>query len=691
VRRIILSGSNLSKKSLVHCHKPNGMNGSLQSNHGLVVLALLFLVVLVLSLVALAIYVMRLDSIVRTKFDGQRWEIPAKVYARPLELYVGSTVDAKSIKDELTLLGYKNNADYQTPGSFTNNGGTMFIHTRGFNFGTSLEPEQVLKVQFGPLAITDIQSTQTNSSGVVRLEPVLIGGIYPRINEDRVLIKLSDTPQQLIEALIATEDRSFYQHHGISIRGLGRAVMSNVTGGARQGGSTLTQQLVKNFYLTNARTLKRKATEAVMAVLLETHYSKNEILETYLNEINLGQNGNHSINGFGLAAQFYFAQPIQELKLSQVALLVGLVKGPSEYNPWRHPEASLARRNVVLDNMLSQGKITQEQYQAAHDAPLGIVNKPTVGQSLYPDFLDLVRRRLRLEYQESDLTSDGLQIFTTLDPRVQNAANAAFDQTLNRIIKSNPKRLNGLQGAVLVSNPQNGEILAVVGGSGTFTGYNRALDARRQVGSLFKPAVYLTALASGRYNLMSLLDDGPVNVSGVGLTNWQPQNYDQQDHGTVTLTEALAHSYNQATVHLGMQLGITQVINTLKNLGINATLTGYPSILLGAANLSPLDILNMYQTIASDGFQHPPRAIISVIKSNGQPIQRFGLSMQQGTDPAATYLTNYAMQQVVSLRRLIWQAKLGQPTIYAMHGLQDIAEITRLLFGWVKTIIIRLD
>ncbi len=642
-----MSGSNFSNKSKVISRISNLRNGTPQSHNGLVVVALLFLVIIVLSFVALAIYVMRLDSVVRTKFEGQRWEIPAKVYARPLELYVGANVDAKSVKDELTLLGYKNTSDYQTSGTFTNNGGVMFIHTRGFNFGTSLEPEQVLKIQFGPTAIADIQSTQTNSTGVVRLEPVLIGGIYPRINEDRVLIKLSDTPQSLIDALIATEDHSFYQHHGISVRGLGRALLSNATGGARQGGSTLTQQLVKNFYLTNERTLKRKATEAVMALLLETHYSKNEILETYLNEINLGQNGNHSINGFGLAAQFYFGQPIQELKLPQVALLVGLVKGPSEYNPWRHPEAALARRNVVLDNMLAQGKISQDQYQAAHDAPLGIVKKPTAGQSLYPDFLDLVRRRLRLEYQESDLTSDGLQIFTTLDPRVQNAANAAFDQTINRIIKSNPKRLTGLQGAVLVSNPQNGEILAVVGGSGLFTGYNRALDARRQVGSLFKPAVYLTALASGRYNLTSLLDDGPVNISGAGLTNWQPKNYDLQDHGVVSLTDALAHSYNQATVHLGMQLGVTQVINTLKNLGVDATLTGYPSILLGAANLSPLDILNMYQTIASDGFQHPPRAIISVIKSNGQPIQRFGLSMQQGSDPAATYLLNYAMQQVV--------------------------------------------
>lgn len=621
--------------------------GSPQHHRGFIIILLALLVLAIIALVALGFYIVRLDSVVRTKFEGQRWEIPAKVYARPLELFVGATLDAKSIHDELKRLGYKEDATYQSSGTFADAPNTLFIHTRGFNFGSSKEPEQILKLQFGAGSIASIQTTQPNGMGVARLEPVLIGGIYPRINEDRVLIKLTDTPQSLVDALIATEDRSFYSHHGVSIRGLGRALLSNATGGARQGGSTLTQQLVKNFYLTSERTLKRKATEAAMALLLEAHYSKNEILETYLNEVNLGQNGNHSINGFGLAAQFYFGQPIQELKLQQVALLVGLVKGPSEYNPWRHPEAALARRNVVLQNMLDQGKINQAQYQAAHDTPLGIMTKPTAGQSLYPDFLDLVRRQLRLEYQESDLTSDGLQIFTTLDPRVQDAADAAFEETLAKIVKSNPKKLNGLQGAAIVGNPQNGEILAIVGGSGLFTGYNRALDARRQVGSLFKPAVYLTALASARYNLASLLDDGPVNVTGSGMANWQPKNYDMQDHGVVSLTEALAHSYNQATVNLGMQLGVPQVIDTIKALGVTATLPSYPSVLLGAANLSPIDVLGMYETIASDGFQHPPRAIISVIKASGDPLQRYGLSMRQSVDPAPTYLLNYAMQQVV--------------------------------------------
>jgi len=629
-----------------------------RGSRGCIIIGLIILLILAALVVAAAIYIGQLDSVVRSKFEGQRWEIPAKVYARPLEMYTNEPLDAKAVVDELNLLGYKSSTSYDTPGLYNLSGNTLFIHTRGFNFGTSHEAEQVIKIVFTPPSSTsnvipatttigDIQSTAPNGSGVARLEPVLIGGIYPRINEDRVLIKLSETPQPLVDALIATEDRSFYQHHGVSIRGLMRALVSNATGGARQGGSTLTQQLVKNFYLTNERTIRRKATEAVMALLLEYHYSKSEILEAYLNEVNLGQNGNHSINGFGLASQFYFGQPIQELKLPQVALLVGLVKGPSEYNPWRHAEAALNRRNTVLQNMLEQGKITQDQFQAAHDAPLGIVDKPTAGQSLYPDFLDLVRRQLRTEYQESDLTSDGLQIFTTLDPRVQNAASSAFDETIAKIVKSNPKRLNGLQGAVLVNNPQNGEILAVVGGSGTFTGYNRALDARRQVGSLFKPGVYLTALASGRYNLASLLDDGPVNITGYGMTNWQPKNYDLQDHGIVSLTDALAHSYNQATVNLGMQMGVPQVISTLKSLGVTAPLPEYPSVLLGAANLSPLDILNMYGTIASDGFQHPPRAILSVIKADGTALQRNNLTMSQSVDPASTYLLNYAMQQVI--------------------------------------------
>jgi penicillin-binding protein 1B len=618
-----------------------------RSQRGVALFGLVILIILLAGVVLLGLYMVKLDGVVRSKFEGKRWEIPAKVYARPMELFNGATLTPDDLKDELRLLNYRKSDGYQSSGTWSSVGDLIYVHTRGFNFGDSTEPEQVLKITFDRTGIIDIQSSQQTGTGIARLEPVLIGGIYPHHNEDRVLVQLSDIPQPLIDGLIATEDRQFYQHHGVSVRGTARAILSNITGGSRQGGSTLTQQLIKNFYLTPEKTLKRKANEALMAILLELHYSKNTILETYLNEINLGQNGNHSINGFGLASQFYFAQPLRELKLHQVALLIGLVKGPSQYNPWRHPEQALARRNVVLDNMVLTGKISAADAEKAKQKPLGIIRKPTAGKSLFPDFLDVVRRQLAQQYQEGDLQTSGLRIFSTLDPHVQTATNLAFDESLKRLIKGNPKTLEGLQGAMVVANPQNGELLAVVGGSGLFTGFNRAIDAKRQVGSLFKPAVYLTALQAQRATLITPLDDSPISITGMGMSDWQPKNYDGKDHGIVPFYDALAHSYNQATVRLGWEVGVPSVVNTLRQLGLQGDLPNYPSVLLGAANLSPLDMLGMYQVFAAGGFGHPTTAIRAVMNAQGQPLQRFGLSMQQRVDPSAAYLLNYAMQQVV--------------------------------------------
>ncbi|MFA9203413.1 MAG: transglycosylase domain-containing protein [Flavobacteriales bacterium] len=441
-----------------------------QQQRGFAFIGLLLLTLMLIAAIGLGLYMVKLDRVVKEKFEGKRWEIPARVYARPLELYTGAAVSGDALKDELKLLNYRKADDYQTAGTWSQQGGYYYVHTRGFDYGDSQDPSQVLKISFEGSQLVDIQSTQNNGTGIARLEPIQIGGIYPRHNEDRVLVQLSNVPQPLIDALIATEDRSFYQHHGVSIRGTARALLSNVTGGARQGGSTLTQQLIKNFYLSSERTLKRKFNEALMAILLEMRYSKNDILEAYLNEINLGQNGNRSINGFGLASQFYFGQPLNELKLHQYALMVGLVKGPSQYNPWRNPNTSLERRNVVLNNMLITGKIDQAQHDEAIKKPLGILKNPTAGRTLYPDFLDVVKRHLAEQYQESDLRSEGLRIFSTLDPRVQRAADQSFNSTVTGMVNRNKKQLNGLQGAMVVADPQTGELLAVVGGSGTFTG-----------------------------------------------------------------------------------------------------------------------------------------------------------------------------------------------------------------------------
>ncbi|RZU47197.1 penicillin-binding protein 1B [Fluviicoccus keumensis] len=615
---------------------------------GFILTALLLILTLVLvAIVGLAIYALSLDGQVRSKFEGKRWAIPAKVYSRPLELYTGAPVSRDDVLAELELLHYNPGTSWESPGVYTERDGALYVHTRGFVFSDETEKSQVLKLKFSGRALSELASTEQNGRGLVRLEPLVIGGIYPSQNEDRVLMQLKDSPKFLIDALIATEDRDFYHHFGISVRGILRAIAVNIMNGElRQGGSTLTQQLVKNFYLTDERSLKRKLNEALMAMLLETHYSKNEILECYLNEVNLGQNGNRSINGFGLASQFYFGQPISELSLSQVALLVGLVKGPSFYNPWRNPDRALARRNTVLDNMLVQGRITRAQYDKAHAKSLGILIQPTAGLSLYPAFMDVVRRQLKTEYKEEDLSSEGLRIFTTLDPRVQNAAGKAFNQTLGQL-RARSSKMQDLQGSVVVANPENGELLAVIGGYGSFTGFNRALDANRQVGSLLKPAVYLTALASGQYNLLSPLDDSAVEVAGQSGSVWRPENYDHQDHGIIPLYDALAHSYNQATIRLGMTMGIPTVIKTLKDLGVTEDLPNYPSLLLGTVDMSPMEVLRLYQPFAANGFQTTPRAIREVVNTHGKRLTRYGLDVKQVYDPAALYQVNYAMQQVM--------------------------------------------
>lgn len=614
-------------------------------SRGFILITLLILLVLALGgTIALGFWLLRLDGVVQEKFEGKRWAIPARVYARPLELYAGAALSRQDLLDELAILNYRQQSA-TSPGTWQQRGTDLYVHTRGFQFSDGTERAQVLRLRFNGNALTDVASTLRNERGVVRLEPLAIGGIYPKHKEDRVLMQLKEAPAYLVPALLATEDRSFYRHHGVSVRGILRAVWVNVSeGGLRQGGSTLTQQLVKNFYLSDERTLSRKLNEAAMAILLELHYGKNEILETYLNEVNLGQSGQHSVNGFGLASQFYFGQPISELQLHQVALLVGMVQGPSFYNPRRNPARAKARRNIVIDNLFAEKKISAAERDAAKKRPLGVIAKPTAASTVYPAFLDLVKRQLKSEYKDEDLSSDGLRVFTTLDPRVQNAADDAFAVSLSRLQKTYGKRMNGLQGAVLVSNPENGELLAIVGGHGAFTGYNRALDADRQIGSLIKPAAYLTALESGMYTLATPLDDGPVQLLSQSGKIWEPKNYDQQDHGMVPLYAALANSYNQATIRLGMTIGVPAVINTLKRLGVEQKLANYPSLLLGAVNMRPIEVLTLYQTLAAGGFRSPPRSIREVVDSQGKSLKRYGLEVQQVFDPTPLYLLNFAMQ-----------------------------------------------
>ncbi|MGH8396071.1 MAG: transglycosylase domain-containing protein, partial [Pseudomonas sp.] len=435
---------------------------------------------------------------------------------------------------------------------------------------------------------------------------------------------------------------------GVSPKSIARALWVNTSGGKMtQGGSTLTQQLVKNFYLTNERSLTRKLTEAMMAMLLELHYSKQEILEAYLNEVFVGQDGQRAVHGFGLASQFFFGQPLSELKLHQVALLVGMVKGPSYYNPRRNPERALERRNLVLDVLEQQGVATPEQVAAAKKMPLGVTTRGKLADSSFPGFIDLVKRQLREDYRDEDLTEEGLRIFTSFDPILQMKAEASVNDTFKRL--TGRKGSDDVEAAMVVTNPETGEVQAMIGSrQASFAGFNRALDAVRPIGSLVKPAVYLTALEKpSKYTLTSWLSDDPLSVKGADGQMWTPHNFDRRSHGTIFLYQGLAHSYNISTSRLGLELGVPNVLKTLGRLGITREFPAFPSMLLGAGAMSPMEVATMYQTLANGGFNTPMRGIRSVLTAEGEPLKRYPFQIQQRFDPASIYLIQNAMQRVM--------------------------------------------
>ncbi len=605
-----------------------------------------WLLILLIAISVVGLWLM--DRHIRAEFEGKRWALPAKVFARPLELYAGAPLSINDLKIELQALGYQFADSAQRPGQASISATSAIIASRGFDWSDQQEPAQQLLLDFNGNELSQLRNTAGEQLTLARLEPALIGGIYPLNNEDRDLIQLKDAPDALVNALIAIEDQDFYRHFGISPKGIARAMWANIqAGGFVQGGSTLTQQLIKNFYLTADRTLLRKLMEVPMALLLEFHYSKEEILEAYLNEVYLGQDGNRAVHGFGLGAHYYFAQPLPELQLQHHALLAGMVKGPSYFDPRRHPQRAKQRRDLVLKVLLDQDKITEADYLLAVNAPLGVVGKGTLTKEAYPAYLDLVKRQLRQEYADEDLNSEGLQIFTSLDPISQRKAETALTTIIDNLQQQHGEKLAELQGSMVVTDPQTGEVLAIIGDRRTrYQGFNRALDAKRPMGSLVKPAVFLTALENG-YTLASPVDDSPYRLELPNGDIWEPENYDRQSHEDILLIDALTHSYNIATARLGMTLGLDKVIATLKRLGVDKPLQPYPSLLLGAQSLSTLEMAAMYQTIAAGGFQIPPRAIRSVSDAEGKNLSRYPFKLQQTISAQPIFLLQTALQEVM--------------------------------------------
>ena len=609
------------------------------------------LIVAAIGLPLLAAWAWYLNERVTERFEGALFTLPATVYAAPDEVYVGQSLEIDQLVASLERLNYVPADSLKETGTFKRRGNQVVFHRRAFAFPDGQQGSRRIEARIVDGQVVELDGPDGESVGIIRLEPRSIGTLYPNRTEDRVLLSIDEVHDEaplLIDSLLAVEDRAFYDHGGVVPTAILRAFLTNLISGERvQGGSTITQQLAKNLFLTHERTYRRKFAEMIMALEMEWHYSKDKILEAYLNEVYLGQDGNRAIHGFGLAASFYFGRPVGELRPEQIALLVGMVKGANYYNPRRNPERALARRNLVIDVMVNLGLVDPTTAAEWQSRPLGVLERAG-SRARHPAFVDLVRRQLVEQYDAEDLRTRGLNIFTTLRPRVQ----AALERSTGRLDEIETARgleAGSLETAGLVASVSTGEVEAMVGGrDADFDGYDRALDARRQIGSLIKPAIYLTALSRpADYSLITSLADEPIAVEQKGSDTWEPENYSGSFHGPTPLIEALAHSRNVPSVRLGMELGLESVADTLERLGAPRPSPFYPSMLLGSMTMTPFEVTQMYQTLSGDGFVTPLRAIRSVVDQEGNELSRYSLDVRRAVDREPLYLLQYGLETVV--------------------------------------------
>jgi penicillin-binding protein 1B len=610
----------------------------------------LFIIVFIIAGLLAAIttaWVVHLDRVVTREFQGRHWSVPARVYAAPLDLYVGAPITADDLEEELRRLHYHRGDPSAGPGVYRRNGITFDLHARRVRFIDELREAELVSIRADNSSITGLREANGTDLPVFRLDPPVIGSVFPIHGEDRLVLSPADVPPLLRSGIKLIEDRRFDEHHGVDALGVLRALWANLRAGrVVQGGSTLTQQLVKNYFLSDEQTVGRKATEALMALRLEAHFSKEEILVAYLNEVYLGQDGTRAIHGFGLGSEYYFAKPLSELDAGELALLIGLVKGPSYFDPRKHPDRARARRNLVLQELADAHLINGDAAKRAAASSLGL--RPP-GGSYVPAYLDLVRRHLKRDYADADLAAAGLAVYTSLDPRAQAAAERALTLNLKHLDAASRVRGANLEGAVIVAEPNSGDVVAVVGGREVGTdGFNRALDARRPIGSLVKPAVYLAALESGHYNAATLIEDAPIELKLGDGSIWAPQNFEHQIYGKVPMARALAESMNLATVRLGLDIGLPRVAETLQQLGLETPPTLNPSLLLGTVEMSPLEVVQVYTSLANGGFRARLRAVRAVLDEQGRPLKSFKVQVEAAAPPAAVYQLDRMLELVTT-------------------------------------------
>lgn len=592
-------------------------------------------------------YTLILNARLQDRFNDLVFAVPTRVYARPLPLEPGRALTPAALELELTFAGYTTEGAGKVQGSYSKNGSRFIIASHGYFGPDGGELPHRIRVALADGQVASVVD-DTNDKPIksIHLDPARIATLYGAQQEERRIVRLENVPPLLVQGLQAVEDRDFKNHIGLDFSAIARASVANIRAGHTvQGGSTLTQQLVRNLFLDRDQNMLRKVNEAILSLLMEAHYPKGRILEAYVNEVFLGQQGNQAVHGFAAGGEFFFGRRLEDLRPQEIALLIGLVKGPSYYDPRRYPDRALSRRNLVLQQFHDTGLMDDAQTKAAQATPLGIAPNAQLPHNRFPAFMQLVRSQITADFDEAALRDGSLSIFTTLDPTAQLYTEQAIVTTM----KSLGKRGAAAQAAAVVTDTTNGSVLAVVGSRDPGEqGFNRALDARRSIGSLVKPLVYLVALAQpSKWSLASIVDDSPINMRQPDGTPWTPQNDDREVHGQVPMLDALVHSWNLATVNLGMQVGVGRIKGFLESFGLEGV-NPSPSLLLGAIDISPLQVAQLYEYIAADGHALPLVAVRGVMDAKGQAIKRYEVKGGEGEYQTAARLTTWAMQQVVN-------------------------------------------
>lgn len=621
-------------------------------------------IVLLLSLVplgaaaGLAVFVgyRHYAEVVDEKFSGRRWDFPSRIYSAEFPIHPGLDVESSRLARRLERLRYREvEGEPRAAGEF---------HRTSEAFDVVLRPgargrhraERVLVTLDGAHVSSVVDPDSGDDRGAVSLEPEELTGIYEGEYEKRRAVRVVDVAPTLVRAILVTEDTRYFEHHGVDLIGIGRAFVANVRAGeVRQGGSTLTQQLMKNFFLTADRTVSRKLEEMAMALVAERRYSKMQILENYLNEIYLGQRGARGIFGVAEASDFYFGKDPRDLDVAQAALLAGLIRAPNAYSPFRSPERAKQRRDVVLRSLLRAGDIDQKTFDAAVAQPLEIVPpRRDTNDAAY--FVDHVKRELRDRFSEEVLTTEGLRIFTTLDPLLQEQATAAVREGLEQL-ESDHSRLRAradtesLEAALVAVAPRTGAIRALVGGRDYGRSqFNRATQARRQPGSAFKPVVYLAGVESTdparHITATTLVEDTPFTWQYEGQ-EWTPRNYGDRYLGEITVRTALERSSNAAAARVAEVVGLDSIIDLATRMGVESEIPPVPSVVLGAAEVTPLEMVSAYGVLASGGIRAEPFAVSRVETRDGEEILGEVPVFTRVVSPAAAFVVTHMLEGVL--------------------------------------------